>query len=476
MKHLKKVVSTALAAMLLVTAFTGCGPSQSTPSSSTPESTPPSSTASTNATDESFGDNLKYNPADPVNDGKDIEINFWYPEDVKDICEDYTARYTEMHPNVTFKATVSPWDDYWTKLPIAITSGTGPDIFWMHNAYTDTMVPITEPMPEDIFPVDVLTKDFRQVESHKIDGKIYYIDTGLSSSVIMYNKAMWKEAGLSETELPKTWDELTAAAKKMTKVDDAGNIVVSGFSYNGENTFANLLLAMDYQKGVFQFSEDGKKSLYNNPTTIENMEYLQSWYTDLKIGDTKGALSRDALGQGKTAMIWEWAWVPGYLTSTFPELEFGIFPTPSFDGSPAAYDRNNGECSPCVSAKAEDANKAVAFDFVKYLLANNDFLRDFALLNGIFPSKYSLDSDPKITESATHIALKQTIDNTIWPGPVPSQVEEAQIKYLQDDFLKNGSTAEKAAAKTDEILQKDLANLSFVPVERSYENADKFKN
>ena len=288
-----------------------------------------------------------------------------------------------------------PWDDYWTKLPIAITSGTGPDLFWMHNAYTDTMVPITEPLPEEIFPSDVLNADFRQVELHRIDGKLYYIDTGLMSSVLMYNKTMWAEAGLTEEDLPETWDELIEVCQKLTKTDDAGNIVVAGFSYNGENNFVSLLQAMNYQKGVFQFSEDGTTSLYNNPVVIENMNYLKSFYDEYKIGDTKGALNREALGQGRAAMICDWTWVPSnrYTYSTFPDIDLGICPTPSFDGNPAAFDRNNGECSPCVSANATDETKAVAFDFVKYLLANDDFIRDFAMLNGIFPSKYSLDDE-----------------------------------------------------------------------------------
>ena len=473
---MKKQLSLVLAVAMAFSLLAGCSGGGTEPSSST--TPPPESTAPGSATPtaEIIGDNLKYDPNQPVNNGEEITIKFWYPEDVKDICEDYVGRYTEMHPNVTFETNVSPWDDYWTKLPIAITSGTGPDLFWMHNAYTDTMVPITEPLPEEIFPSDVLNADFRQVELHRIDGKLYYIDTGLMSSVLMYNKTMWAEAGLTEEDLPETWDELIEVCQKLTKTDDAGNIVVAGFSYNGENNFVSLLQAMNYQKGVFQFSEDGTTSLYNNPVVIENMNYLKSFYDEYKIGDTKGTLNREALGQGRAAMICDWTWVPSYITSTFPDIDLGICPTPSFDGNPAAFDRNNGECSPCVSANATDETKAVAFDFVKYLLANDDFIRDFAMLNGIFPSKYSLDDDPTIAASPVHQALKAIIDKTVWPGPVPSQVESIQAKYLQDDFLKNGVSAEDAVRQTDEMMVKDLANLSFVPVERRYEGADQFSN
>lgn len=467
---MKRQTTKFLAAALLISTLAGCA--QSAP----PAPTTPTGPSAPPANTEVLGATLKYDPAVPVNSGDAIEINFWYPEDVKGICEEFTAKYTAMHPNVTFKATVSPWDDYWTKLPIAITNGTGPDVFWMHNAYTDTMVPITAPMPESVFPLDQLNADFRQVDLHQIDGKLYYIDTGLMSSVIMYNKTMWAAAGLTDADIPQTWDQLVAAAKKMTTTDAAGNIIVSGFNYNGENNFANLLGALNYQKGMFAFSEDSKTSIYNNPVTIENMEYLKSWYDVEKIGDTKGVLNREALGQGTAAMIFDWTWVPGYLAETFPDTQVGIFPVPSFDGNPAAFDRNNGECTPCVSAKASDAAKAVSFDFIKYLLADDDFIREFALSNGIFPSKYTLDNDPEINASPVLTALKATINKTLWVGPVPSQVEDIQVKYLQDDFLKNNVTAAQAVANTDATMAKDLANLSFVSVERRYENASAFQN
>jgi len=468
-----------LLAALLATALAGCsGTNKNDGQTASPASSPSGSPADTSAGGDLpiIGTNLKYDPNAPVNENKPITVKFWYPEDVKGIVEKFTALYTELHPNVTFDTNVSPWDDYWTKLPIAIHGGTGPDLYWMHNAYTDTMVPITEPLPEEVFPIADLKADFMQIDQHLIDNKLYYIDTGLMSSIMMYNKAMWREAGLSETDFPTTWDELRETAKKLTKTDGAGNIIVSGFSFNGESNFANLITAMDYQKGIFTYSEDGKKSLYNNPTTIENMEYLKSWYTVDKVGDNKGALNREALGQGRAAMINDWTWVPGYLKDTFPDIEVGYFPTPSFDGNPAAFDRNNGESSPSVSAKASPEAKAAAFDFVKYLLAGDDFIREFALSNGIFPAKRSLADDPDIAASPVHQTLKQIIDKTVWPGPTPAVVESTVQKYLQDDFLKNNVSSADAAAKTDEVLAKDLGNLTFVPVERRYEGASQFKN
>ena len=425
-----------------------------------------------------IGGALQYDLSADVNGGEALELEFWYPEDVKAIVEKYAALYTEAHPNITFVFNSSPWDDYWTKLPMSISGGQGPDIFWMHNAYTDQMMGLMAAMPEDIFPMEALKADFRQVAEHLIDGKLYYIDTGLMSSIIMYNKAMWKDAGLSETELPKTWDEVLTAAKAMTKADAAGNIEVSGFSFNGDNGFANLVQAMNYQKGHFTFSADGTTSLYNDPVTIEHMEYLRSWYTDAKVGDHKGSVTYEAIASGKTAMICDWTWIPGFVAADFPEIELGFFPTPAFGETPAAYDRNNGECSPVVSDKSSDAEKAAAFDFVKWLLAGDDFIKEFSLAQGIFPSKFSLNDDPDIQANPLHQVLAQTIDRTIWVGPLPSQIESIVARYLQEDFLNNGVSAADAVKKTDELIAQELASgdLNFVPSERAYVGAADFVN
>jgi len=82
------------------------------------------------------------------------------------------------------------------------------------------------------------------------------------ASGIFYDKDQWAEAGLTEEDIPKTWDQLIAVAQKLTKVDDNGKMTVAGFGFNGNISF---LLEIPAIRSFKPISQHGPKS---QPGTI----------------------------------------------------------------------------------------------------------------------------------------------------------------------------------------------------------------
>ena len=107
-----------------------------------------------------------------------------------------------------------------------------------------------------IFLLRIWEQDFNGVSAHVIDGKVYYIDYGMMTGSVYYNKEMWKEAGLTDDDIPKTWDEMIEVAKKLT-IKDGDNIVQAGLNFNND-FHQNYLLGLNYQLGENLFKEDGK--------------------------------------------------------------------------------------------------------------------------------------------------------------------------------------------------------------------------
>ena len=62
-----------------------------------------------------------------------------------------------------------------------------------------------------------------------IDGDYYALPWRMDVRIMAYRKDMFEKAGI--TKVPQTWDELIAAAKKLTVTDANGNIQVSGAAY-----------------------------------------------------------------------------------------------------------------------------------------------------------------------------------------------------------------------------------------------------
>ena len=83
-----------------------------------------------------IGNTITYDPNHLVNDGKPIQLEYWsWGSKGTDPVYKMIESYTKTYPNVTIKTVNVSWDDYWTKLPLALKGKNGPAVFNIHNSY-----------------------------------------------------------------------------------------------------------------------------------------------------------------------------------------------------------------------------------------------------------------------------------------------------------------------------------------------------
>ncbi|MBS4218519.1 extracellular solute-binding protein [Bacillus sp. FJAT-49711] len=414
---------------------------------------------------EVMGETIKYDPNKLVNNGDPIEIEYWTWVD-NDAVIKMAKEYEKIYPNVKIKVAVQPWDDIWTKLPLALKGKSGPAMFGIHNSQHDILIPYLAPY--DI-PVSDLEADFNSVNPHVIDGKVYYIDSVINTGNIYYNKKLWTEAGLTDSDIPKTWNQFREVAKKLTKVEN-GKMVQAGFNYNGGGGYNALYQGMNYQKGVLMFKEDGKTANFDNEATKETTKLLVDLYEVDKVGSKDfGDDSTMSFGNGQSAMVYKWGWMAGELANKYPDIEYGVFatPTPSED-VPFAYDRYNGESTPGINTNQSDEQQAVAQDFLKYLLANDNYSKEVAFLNASFPTKKSLVEDEEILNDPVLKVLAPRIERLIWPGPFPATIETTANQVIEN-ILYNGQDLNASIKEGQEKMESDMKDSNFKSLEDKYQ-------
>lgn len=417
-----------------------------------------------------LGSKIQYDTSKAINNGEDIEIEFWYWTGASDLFKSVVNQYTAIHPNVKITLVENPYDDYWTKLPLVLQGSNGPAIFNVHNSHHENLINYLAPY--DI-PVEDLEEDFVGVSAHVIDGKVYYTDYGMMTATMYYNKAMWSAAGLTEADIPTTWDQFREVAKKLTIRDEKGELIQAGFSFNGGAQ--GDVLGMQYQYGQNLFTEDGKVTFNNDAikTVVQRMKdiYEVDGSGDYNFGNNSG----DNFGQGMIAMYLGWGFMHGLFQALWPETEFGSFeiPTPTED-VPYAYHRYNGESTFGINKNAPADQQAVAQDIVRFFLANDQLQKEFVLANSIFPAKKSLANDSDILSVSSIAVLANHIDRYIWPGPMPSAVEN-NMKIALENIFYNGEDIEAALQNAEDACNEELASSEFVPVESSYAHADEAK-
>ena len=449
----KRVIAAALAAMMAVTGLAGCGGSGTGKEEAKKNIEVPT---------EPFGDAIKYDPSVEINGGKDITVELWeWGSD--ELFQEIIDGYTAIHPNVTINLVNNPWEDYWTKLPLALDGENGPAIFNIHNSYHENLINYMAPLE---IPLEDLQADFTGVDAHVIDGEVYYIDYGMMTGSVYYNKDMWEAAGLTEADIPKTWDEMREVAKKLT-IKEGDTIIQAGLNFN-DDFHQNYLLGLNYQLGENLFEEDGVTPKVNSDAMKQVMQMLVDMYEVDGIGSKDfGEKGADSFGQGQSAMVIQWGHYYNTLQTTWSDINFGVFEIPTFDGNPYAYNRYNGESTFGVNKNAPEDQQAVAQDFIKYFLANDDAQVAFNLAMSTFPAKKSLADNEKILENPSLKVLAEHIDHYIWPGPMPATMETSLKKAGQDIFF-NGVDIDTALNEAQQNIIKDMKNSDFKSVENLY--------
>ena len=172
--------------------------------------------------------------------------------------------------------------------------------------------------PYDI-DTEELTADYPSASTHLMDGKIYYMDYGLSTGMYYYNKDLWEEAGLTDDDIPKTWDEFIEVAQKLTKFDENGNMIQAGYNYN--NYFNSTVIGLNYQFGDNLFSADGKTSLVDSDGMKEAVSFLIDLYEKYQVGDKDFGTNYDqSFYQGQSAIVFAWGFFVGNLAANAPDI------------------------------------------------------------------------------------------------------------------------------------------------------------
>ena len=123
-----------------------------------------------------------------------------------------------------------------------------------------------------------------------------------------------------------------------------------------------------------------------------------------------------------------------------------------------------------MNRNAPADQQAVAQDIIRFFLANDSIQKEFCLQNAVFPMKVSLQSDAELLSVPSIAVLAQHIDRYIWPGPMPSTVED-NVKIMLEDIFYNGKDIDSALADAETAINEDLALLDFESREPLYKYA-----
>lgn len=274
-------------------------------------------------------------------------------------------------------ATVTPAQDLVQQLGQALAGDNPPDVFYVEaGRFADYVnVGALEPYGDKISDADDFYPALRAAFSR--DGQLYCVPKDFSTLALHINTELWAKAGLTDADIPTTWEQLTAVARKLK----ASDITPLALGDTRDRIGAFLK-----QSGGWLISPDGKQATADTPENLRALEYVKGLLTEGLARYPKqldAGWSGEAFGKGKAAMTIEGNWLKGALRNDFPNLRYSVHPLPA---GPAG--KGTLSFTTCWGVAAKSRYKEQAIDFVKAMVTAEQQL-EFATAFGVMPSRQS---------------------------------------------------------------------------------------
>lgn len=213
------------------------------------------------------------------------------------------------------------------------------------------------------------------VDTFSYDGEFVCAPKDFSTLGLVINTQLWADAGLTDADIPTTWEELQSVAQTLTSGDTVG------LSMGAE--YARLGVFMQQAGGGLM---DGDTVTANSAENVQALEYVQglleegslAWPADLGAG-----WGGEAFGNGSAAMVIEGPWIRGALENDFPDVEFQVVELPAGPAGPGTFTFSNCWGIPQGQDTAATAQELVAF------LTSDDQQLAFSEAFGVIPSTES---------------------------------------------------------------------------------------
>ncbi|MEN1973851.1 sugar ABC transporter substrate-binding protein [Cellulomonas sp. P4] len=275
------------------------------------------------------------------------------------------------------EATVQVASDLTQELSQGFASGDPADVFYVSAdqfrtyAANGSLYPYGDQLDnaDDFYP--------SLVDQFSTDGQLVCAPKDFSTLALIINSAAWEAAGLTDDDVPTTWDELTDVAGRLTTGDQVG------LGFSGEYARVGAFLA---QAGGTMTNADGTEATVDSSENLEGLTYVQQLLASgsaAYAADLGTGWGGEAFGTGAAAMTIEGNWITGAMTNDYPDVDYRVVELPAGPAGQGTLQFTN-----CWGVAADSDNQSDAVDLVQHLTSTDQQLA-FSEAFGVMPSVQS---------------------------------------------------------------------------------------
>ena len=371
-------------------------------------------------TDASEGGELSYTSLN-LDDYTDISASIKFLHHKTDREEDGTmasmiAEFNKTFPGIT--VTTEAVTDYAEDSLLRLSTGDWGDIMFIPAVDKTDLG--TYFMPLDT--LDKLSQELNFVDSWEFGGNCYGIPYMANAQGLLYNKRVFKEAGI--TELPTTPDQFIKDLELVKEKTDAIPLYTNyaagwtmgawdayvGIVSNGDNTYMNQKLVHTAEPFKNPGDGTGAYSVYKILYDACEKGLIEDDYTTTDWEGCKGMMNR---GEIATMVLGSWAYAQMQEAGDTPE-DVGYMPFPITVGG-KQYANAGGDYNYAINVNSSDENKLASLVFVKWMVEKSNWCFNeggyTVVKGGANPDMYSAFDGCEVLSDQPALAGEETYLN-----------------------------------------------------------------
>lgn len=274
-------------------------------------------------------------------------------------------------------------ENYANVVKMALAAGDAPDIFENGGnfpvqvlAEQGLIVPV-----DDVITGEMKENMYQPIFSQKdisYNGQMYTIPTRVSAFRLLYNKDLFKAAGLDPEQPPKTMAEVREMAKKITEAGQ-GKFYGFGLYLGSANIWervldpvavaggSSALLGFDFGEGKFDFSNNAK--ILEVFVDIAKDGSIFPGYETLAVDPMRANFA-----QGNVGMYFDGNWSSGmYATQIKTDINWETAAVPVMEGESYGLGASFPGVDFAVSASSK--NQELAKTFLRYMITHSEIMQ-----------------------------------------------------------------------------------------------------
>jgi len=311
---------------------------------------------------------------------------FWGSPAEAETHQKVADAFMAEHPNIKVETMVEPWGDYFTKVQTLWASGDSaaiPNVLFLWPTPRYAAEGVLENLQPWIEKSGYDLDDYwpALLESAMYQGDVYGFPRDIGLEVLYYNKDIFDEVGLDYPVEGWTWEDLLAAADKLTVVESSGRVARYALGMEG----GKYLLWVNQNKGsILDDMRNPSKCTLTEPAAVEAIEFFADMMdNDFAMRDaTLSQAGGDAavFQSGQVAMIIQNASRVSAFNAA--DMNYDVAPMPIPKGGQRAA--SAGGAAWVMSAGSD--NKEEAWAFLSWLQSTDGGQKMYTASGEIFPA------------------------------------------------------------------------------------------